>query len=88
MEYQFLTYEIEDKKPTQEEIDARDAIKKANIVAKFAVTQTLIDIGMDASNRIHSVIQECRPHKDVIAEINQKGLVLPPPPSGRSQRSS
>lgn len=80
IEYQFVTYELEDKKPTPEELEARDAIKKANIVAKFAITQTLIDVGMDASNRIHSVIQECRPHKDVIAEINQKGLILPPPP--------
>ena len=80
IEYQFLTYELEDKKPSKEEIEIKESLEKANIVAKFAITQTLVDIGMDASDRIHSVIKECRKHKDVIADINQKGLVLPPPP--------
>lgn len=78
--YKFLSLEIEDKKPSPEELKTLEEIKRSHTAIMFAITQTFIDYGQDANRRIHTVLDECRKHKDIVDEINKSGFSLPPAP--------
>ena len=80
IEYLFLNYELEKKEPSNKEKKDLETLKKAVSVSYYAITQALIDYGEDAQRRIHSTLDECKKYKDVVDEINSRGLKLPPSP--------
>lgn len=80
LKYKFVSLELEDKKPTDEDKAILEQAVKSHTAMSYALIQLLIDYGLDAGNRVHNVIQECRKYKDVVEEINKMGIRLPPKP--------